>query len=408
MNKWVAFTLSGIIISASGYSQNLPSLLSDRNINSTFSIIAYDENTREWGIAVATNNICVGNSTIYIQPGLGAFSVIAETEPAYAINGFEQLKAGKTIEQSIEHTRLMDKEPYYRQIAGIDANGNVYAFTGAALKYWQGVSAHQSGKSFVVLGNQLADHTLDSMAKTFETTKGPLAERLLKSLAAGQNAGGQLTGKRSAALVVKGSNNEWFNQLDLRIDNSSTPVADLQKLLNYHNGRIILNRSVNALKKGDKIQGEILLHKGETLVEGWEGIYSKIAIAYLLLGNEDRSVSIILKAISENPLWIENVPAFYCLYHHHEISSLKDVKDFSVKDWNNAISLLVTMTRNQAAIDLANKVLEKHPASSFTYYLLGKAHYQMGDKKTATPFLQKALQLDTANAEAGSLLKKLN
>src|SRR5476651_2336733 len=90
--------------------QNLPSLLLNKNINSTFSITAYDEVAQEWGIAVATNNIYVGNSTIYIEPGIGAFSVIAETEPAYAINGFQQLKAGKSIEQAINYTREKDDE----------------------------------------------------------------------------------------------------------------------------------------------------------------------------------------------------------------------------------------------------------------------------------------------------------
>ncbi len=64
-------------ITACSFAQNLPSLLTGRNINATFSITAYDSAAQEWGIAVATNNIYVGNSTVYITPGLGAFSVIA-------------------------------------------------------------------------------------------------------------------------------------------------------------------------------------------------------------------------------------------------------------------------------------------------------------------------------------------
>ena len=79
-------------ISSPNYAQNLPSLLLEKNINSTFSILAYDDKAQEWGIAVATDNIYVGNSTIYIQPGIGAFSVIAETEPQYGIEGLERLK----------------------------------------------------------------------------------------------------------------------------------------------------------------------------------------------------------------------------------------------------------------------------------------------------------------------------
>jgi len=212
--------------------QNLPSLILNRNINSTFSIIAFDPQTQEWGIAVATNNIYVGNSTCYIQPGVGAFSVIAETEPMYAYNGFEQLKENKTIEQAIQFTRLKDTLADYRQVSGIDAKGNVYAFTGSSLKYWKGKSTHLIGKHYVVMGNQLAPNVLHDMASAFEHTEGTLAVRLLKALAAGEKAGGQISGKQSAALLVKGSHNEWFNQIDLRVDHSRDPFADLQKLLN--------------------------------------------------------------------------------------------------------------------------------------------------------------------------------
>jgi len=80
---------------------------------------------------VATNNIYVGNSTVYIQAGLGAFSVIAETEPAYALNGFEALKAGKSIRGAIEQTVEKDSEAYSRQVSGVDAHGYCFAFTGS-------------------------------------------------------------------------------------------------------------------------------------------------------------------------------------------------------------------------------------------------------------------------------------
>src|SRR5580698_8464757 len=90
----------GLSISLCAHAQNLPSLLTGKNIYSTFSITAYDSAAQEWGVAVATNNIYVGNSTVYIQPGLGAFSVIAETLPDYATNGFGLLEKGRTIREA--------------------------------------------------------------------------------------------------------------------------------------------------------------------------------------------------------------------------------------------------------------------------------------------------------------------
>ncbi len=389
------------------YSQNLPSLLLNRNINSTFSIIAFDKENQEWGIAVATNNIYVGNSTIYIQAGLGAFSVIAETEPAYAIRGFEQLKKGTTIQQAIDYTRQSDSESYNRQVSGIDSHGNVYAFTGPALKYWNGTSTHKTGKSYVVMGNQLADSVLSNMAKTFEQSKGTLAERLLRSLVAGQDAGGQITGKQSAALVVKGSNNEWFIQVDLRVDNSKTPFEDLQKLLNYHYGRIRINQAINAFKMMNKKRDAQLLKEAEVLTDGWNGIYSKIAMAYILSGDEGKALAVIQKALIENPQWKENLPAFYCLTNHPEMNQLIHADSFSLKNWDAAIDFMTEINRNKQSIDLAKRVLQKYPTSSFTFYLIGKAYYQDGDKESAKKNLNTALQYDKDNAEAKKLLQGL-
>src|ERR1700742_572759 len=104
MKKAILILLTAANIGHRGHAQNLPSLLTGKNIYSTFSITAYDSAAQEWGIAVATNNIYVGSSTVYVHPGLGAFSIIAETEPAYAHNGFDQLQQGKSIRTAIEYT----------------------------------------------------------------------------------------------------------------------------------------------------------------------------------------------------------------------------------------------------------------------------------------------------------------
>jgi len=388
--------------------QNLPSLILNRNINSTFSIIAYDPQAQEWGIAVATNNIYVGNSTCYIQPGVGAFSVIAETEPIYAYSGFEQLKAGKTIEQAIQYTRLKDTLADYRQVSGIDAKGNVYAFTGSSLKYWKGKSAHLTGKYYAVMGNQLAPNVLHDMASTFEHTEGSLAVRLLKALVAGENAGGQISGKQSAALLVKGIHNEWFNQIDLRVDHSRDPFADLQKLLNYHYGRILINQANYAIGMGNKKRGEDLLKQAIKQTEGWYGIYPKIAKTYLLLGQDQNAVKLIKTAVRAEPKWRENVSAFYCLYHDPAISALYPVKQFTVIDWNNAISMLIDLKRLTESIALCKTVINQYPSSSYTWYLQAKAYAALGDMNKARTADMTSLKIDPENADAKRLLTEIN
>lgn len=404
--KIILFVISHLIVLCCS-AQNLPSLLLNRNINSTFSIIAYDSAAKEWGIAVATNNIYVGNSTVYIQPGLGAFSVIAETDPDYAINGFVELKKGKSIKEAIESTRRNDDDANFRQIAGIDSIGNAYAYTGSALKFWKGYATHLIGKHYVVLGNQLAEGVLSSMATSYEHSKGTLAERLLASIRAGQNAGGQITGKQSAALMVKGLHQEWYNQIDLRVDDAEYPLLDLQRLLNFHYGRIKLNQAIKFLKDGEKIQGAKLLNEAEKLVEGWNGIYSKLIMGMLLAGEEQAAVKTILKAIGENPDWKENLPCFYFLANRPELRKFYVKEVFSEKDWNQAIQFLIGINKPEEALKLTDKVIGKFPHSSYAYYLKGEAYRTINEKRSAVTSYEMAVLLDKDNEEATLALKRL-
>lgn len=396
-----------LTLTISSYGQNLPSLLTERNINSTFSILAYDENAQEWGIAVATNNIYVGNSTIYIQPGLGAFSVIAETEPRYAIEGFEKLQEGKSIEEAILEVKNNDNGVNYRQISGIDANGNVFAFTGKSLKYWNGNATQVLGKNYVVMGNQLTDGVLQKMCETFENSKGTLAQRLLKSLVAGQGAGGQISGKQSAAVVVKGTNNEWFNQIDLRVDNSKKPVEELRTLMDYHYGRIRLNQALYAIREGNSKRAAQKLAEAESMLDGWTGMYSKIAGANVILGNEDAAVQWIKKGLSENPNWSVNLPAFYVLGNHPEMKSIIQPDSFSTKDWESALGMFSNLGRELEAIDLAEDLIAKNIESSYLNFLLGRSYFYEKEKDKSIAQLEKALQMDKDNIEAENLLDKI-
>ncbi|MFK7813656.1 MAG: DUF1028 domain-containing protein [Maribacter sp.] len=406
-NHITLLLLTSLISTLFSYGQNLPSLLTERNINSTFSILAYDENAKEWGIAVATDNIYVGNSTIYIQPQLGAFSIIAETEPNYAHEGFKKLKEGKSIEEAITEVKENDSGGNYRQISGIDANGNVFAFTGKSLKYWNGNASQILGQNYVVMGNQLADNVLSEMSKTYEKSTGTLAERLLKSLVAGQNAGGQISGKQSAAVVVKGSNNEWFNQIDLRVDHSKKPIEELQTLMNYHYGRIRLNQAIYAKREGNFERAKQKLDEAEAMLEGWTGMYSKIAGVNIAMGNEDAAVEWIKKGLVENSKWSINLPAFYFLKDNEEMKSIIKPETFTTTDWESALGMLSNLGRELEVIDLSKELIKKKIESSYLNFLLGRSYFYEKEKDIAIEHLEKALKMDKDNIEAENLLKKI-
>ncbi len=407
MKNFISFLLLLILIIPRVNSQNLPSLLTKKNINSTFSILAYDEDAKEWGIAVATDNIYVGNSTIYIQPELGAFSVIAETEPRYGLEGFEKLKAGKSIEQAIIEVKDNDDGANYRQISGIDTKGNVFAFTGKSLKYWNGKASEILGKNHVIIGNQLAENVLTEMSQTFEDSEGTLAERLLKSLVAGQKAGGQISGKQSAAVVVKGTNNEWYNQIDLRVDNSKNPIEELQTLMDYHYGRIRLNQALYAHREGNSERAKQKLKEAESMLNGWTGMYSRIAGANVAMGNEDSAVNWIKKGLVENPNWSVNIPAFYFLRDNPEMKSIIKPDSFGIKDWESAMGMLSILGRELEVIELAKGLIDKKIESSYLNFLLGRSYFYEKEQNKAIEYLEKALKLDSENIEAQNLLDKI-
>ncbi|WP_425236990.1 DUF1028 domain-containing protein [Ulvibacterium sp.] len=408
MKRYIpSLLLIPLFTAISAYAQNLPSLLTEKNINATFSILAYDESAKEWGVAVATNNICVGNSTVYITPGLGAFSVIAETEPRYALEGFKKLKEGKSIEQCITEVKYSDKEANYRQVSGIDAGGSVFAFTGKSLKYWNGHASHFLGKNYVVMGNQLADEVVSSMSKTFENSEGTLAERLLRSLVAGQSAGGQISGKQSAALVVKGTENEWYNQIDLRVDNSKNPIGELQTLMDYHYGRIRLNQALYAQKEGNYKRANQKLAEAESMLEGWNGMYARIAVANIVLGNKNAAVKWIKKGLAENPNWVVNVPAFYVLRDHAGMEGIVQSESFTTKDWENALGMLSNLGREREVIALALELIDKKVDSSYLNFLVGRSYFYEKEQGKAITYLERAIEMDDENIEAQDLLDKL-
>ena len=390
------------------FSQNLPSLLTDKNINATFSILAYDEKAQEWGIAVATNNIYVGNSTIYIAPGVGAFSVIAETEPKYGNEGLQKLSVGKTIKQALLEVKQADGMAHLRQVSGIDAQGNVFAFTGNALKYWKGNASQILGNNYVVMGNQLAPNVLSSMSKTFEIAQGTLAQRLLESLVAGQKAGGQISGKQSAAVVVKGSNNEWYNQIDLRVDNAKDPIQELKILMGYHYGRIWLNQALYAYRGGNKARAEQKLAAAEAHLAGWDGIYPRIAGVHLVMGNERAAITWIKRGLAENPNWKVYLPAFYMLKDHPEMASIIQPSAFSTSDWESALEMLSRLGREIEIITKGHDLIQNEQVSPQLFYIIGRSHYYEKEPKKAIANLKKALQMDINHLEAKLLLQKIS
>jgi uncharacterized Ntn-hydrolase superfamily protein len=193
----------------------------------TWSIIARDNATGQFGIAVATRFFAVGARVPYIAAGVGGIATQALVNPYYGIDGLKLLREGRAPGDIIKTLIAADSGHASRQLHIMDASGRVASHTGSACVEWCG---HIEGNGFSIAGNMLAGgRVLDDTAQTYlANEKLPFAQRLIAAMLAGEAAGGDKRGRQSAALLIHGEE-EW-SDLDLRVDDHTDPLAELQRL----------------------------------------------------------------------------------------------------------------------------------------------------------------------------------
>jgi uncharacterized Ntn-hydrolase superfamily protein len=193
----------------------------------TWSIIARDKTTGQFGIAVATKFFAVGARVPHIAAGLGGVATQALVNPYYGIDGVKMLREGKSPRDIIGTLTAADTGCESRQLHIMDAKGRIAAFTGKNCVDWCG---SLSGDGFSLAGNMLAGAAvLDDTAKAYVASETlPFARRLIAAMRAGEAAGGDKRGKQSAALLIH-EEEEW-SALDLRVDDHADPLAELERL----------------------------------------------------------------------------------------------------------------------------------------------------------------------------------
>jgi len=209
-----------------------PAPAPDVNVN-TFSIVAYDPDEQEWGVAVASRYLAVGAVVPWAKAGVGAVATQAAVNIAHGPNGLDLLAKGMSAEEVLKTLEDGDKQLQVRQLGVIDAKGKAAAFTG---KNCNAFAGHKTGDNYACQGNILAGQAvIDDMAKAFEETKGPLAWRMMAALEAADKAGGDKRGKQSAAVLVvrdkRGPNGIGDRYIDLRVDDHKEPIPELARIL---------------------------------------------------------------------------------------------------------------------------------------------------------------------------------
>ncbi len=193
----------------------------------TWSIVARDNATGQFGIAVATKFFAVGARVPHIAAGFGGVATQALVNPYYGIDGVKLLRGGREPRDIINTLIAADPGRESRQLHIMDADGRIASHTGRDCVDWCG---HIEGKSFSIAGNMLAGaQVLDDTAKAYLANENlPFAQRLIAAMRSGEAAGGDKRGKQSAALLIHGEE-EW-SDLDLRVDDHVDPLTELERL----------------------------------------------------------------------------------------------------------------------------------------------------------------------------------
>lgn len=193
----------------------------------TWSIIARDPTTGQFGVAVATKFFAVGARVPHIAAGVGGIATQALVNPYYGIDGVRLLHEGREPDDIVNILIAADGGRESRQLHIMDAKGRIAAHTGRECVDWCG---HIQGDGFSIAGNMLAGAAvLDDTAKAYVTNaKLAFPQRLIAAMHAGEAAGGDKRGKQSAALLIHG-NEEW-SELNLRVDDHADPLRELERL----------------------------------------------------------------------------------------------------------------------------------------------------------------------------------
>lgn len=202
----------------------------------TFSIVGFDPQTKELGVAVASKFLSVGAVVPFAKAGVGAIATQSWANLNYGVKGLEMLQRGLSPEEVLKELVASDDKSGARQVGIVDARGRSVEFTGENCFEWAGGIAEEN---FTVQGNLLVSKdTVDAMKETFLHVEGSLADRLLAALQAGESAGGDKRGKQSAALLVVKENGSYGGYtdryIDLRVDDHADPVKELARLLKLH------------------------------------------------------------------------------------------------------------------------------------------------------------------------------
>lgn len=219
----------------------------------TYSIVARDPMTGQFGVAVQSHWFSVGPLVPWVEAGVGAIATQSFVEVSYGPLGLGLMRAGKSAQEALRALLEIDQKREVRQVAIVDSQGRVAAHTG---KQCIDEAGHYIGEQFSAQANLMLKNTVwKAMADAYKSAEGDLIDRLLAALEAAEKEGGDIRGRQSAAIIVvsgKPSGQPWKDRvIDLRVEDHPNPLEELRRLVKVHRAYEHMNRGDEYLAEDD-------------------------------------------------------------------------------------------------------------------------------------------------------------
>jgi uncharacterized Ntn-hydrolase superfamily protein len=276
----------------------------------TFSIVAIDPQNGDMGVAVASRYFSVGSVVPWAMADVGAVATQANVNVGYGPQAIDLLRQGMTAPEVLKKLLADDKFPGKdgRQIAIVDAKGNVAAYTGPNAPTWAG---DRQGKTWSAQGNILVGAQVpENMGKAFEATQGELAEKLFAALKAGDAAGGDSRGRQSASILVvrklggRNTNNDRY--IYINVDDNPDPFAELRRLLDLNLAYNYGDQTFKAIDAGNMEKARAAAQKAVSYAPNSFGSHMRLAFLSYLVGDKAASLEEFTKAKTLNPTNFDN------------------------------------------------------------------------------------------------------
>jgi len=276
----------------------------------TYSIVARDPDTGQMGVAVQSHWFSVGPIVPWAEAGVGAVATQSFVDPGYGPLGLELMRGGRSAPDALRALITTDENQNVRQVAMVDAEGEVATHTGDQCIFAAG---HQSGQQYSVQANLMEkDSVWPAMAKAYESSTGDLAERMLAAMEAAEREGGDIRGRQSAAILIvapESTGRPWVDRLfDLRVEDHPDPIGELRRLVTLQRAYAKMNEGDEHVTAGDIEQALEAYQKATELVpdqatNGEAAFWVGVSLADN--GRVEDALPYLRRAFAQDPNWAE-------------------------------------------------------------------------------------------------------